>query len=265
MKMVLEIFKKLYRGFVGLLILKLTFFITVFTLQACQETDFVKSDGKVNKELKDFRKKSAASTDLLYSKLVHDPSGRTPDYQEQINNLPHDEIVEIVDPLISGSVSVAHSYGITDAEIIAEFGSLTNPDIAGLGMAVSRMEGLANDGYTISGFDDTDFVPVENIAYVFFGNPAYARTEFYDCALQAIGITAILELAQGGIKKLGKKGALKVLKKVAAKYLGWVGAAYAIYEFADCMGAFDSDEDLTFVKPEDNQIEIYAERKIRFT
>jgi hypothetical protein len=237
-------------------------FIAVLTIQACQDTDFVKSDGKVSRELKDFRKTSSVSIDLLNSKLVRDENGRTPDYQEQIANLPHDEIVDIVDPLINSSISVIHSYGVTDAEIIIEFGSLTNPDLAGAGLAISRMEALANDGYTIEGFDDTDFVPV---AYAsFLGNPAFARTEAYDCALQAVGITAIVDLMNGGIQKLGKKGVMKVLKKVATKYLGWVGAAYALFEFADCMGAFDSEDteqDRAFVKPQDH--EIYAERKIR--
>lgn len=258
--------KKLVKGFAGLMALKIVLFVCVMTIQACQDSDFVKSDGKVSNELKDFRNKSKASTDLLYSKLVHDKSGRTPDYKAQISNLPHDDIVEIVDPLILSSISVARSYGITDAEIIAEFGSLTNPDIAGLGMAVSRMEELANEGYTITGFDDTDFVTAGHVAYTFFGNAAYARTEFYDCALKAVGITAIVDLIEGGIKKLGKKGAMKVLKKVASKYLGWVGAAYAIYEFADCMGAFggdgdDDNRDLSVLKP--NEIEIYDECKIR--
>jgi hypothetical protein len=125
---------------------------------------------------------------------------------------------------------------------------------------------MASEGYTVEGFDDSDFAP---IAYTFFGNAAYARTEpdAYDCLLRAAGVTMIVDLINGGIKKLGKKGVLKVLKKVASKYLGWVGAAVAVYEFADCMGVFGADgeeggPDLSFVRPEDKLYEIYD--KVRF-
>jgi hypothetical protein len=137
MKIIYANFKKLCKGFAGLLALKLLLFVTVFTIQSCQDSDFVKSDGKVSKELKDFRSTTNASMELLSSKLVRNKSGRTPDYQEQIENLPHDEVVDIVDPMIASTVDLVESYGVSDAEIIAEFGSLENPDLASAGMAIS--------------------------------------------------------------------------------------------------------------------------------
>ena len=59
----------------------------------------------------------------------------------------------------------------------------------------------------------------------------------YDCALRAFGITAITDVVNNGISSAaGKKALKKAIRKVASRVLGWVGAAWAAYEFGDCMG-----------------------------
>ena len=59
----------------------------------------------------------------------------------------------------------------------------------------------------------------------------------YDCAMRSLGIIALTEAFQKGISSTaGKKALKKAIVKVAGKTLGWVGAAWAAYEFGDCMG-----------------------------
>lgn len=60
--------------------------------------------------------------------------------------------------------------------------------------------------------------------------------QIYDCALRSFGITAVTEVLQNGIKGAAGKALLKkAMRKVTARFLGWVGAAWATYEFGDCM------------------------------
>jgi len=61
------------------------------------------------------------------------------------------------------------------------------------------------------------------------------KSQVFDCALMAVGITAIGDLISSGINGMSKSAVKKVLKKVAVRYTGWVGAGIALYEFGDCM------------------------------
>jgi hypothetical protein len=65
-----------------------------------------------------------------------------------------------------------------------------------------------------------------------FVSSMYAQ-DGYDCALRAVGIDAVIELFNG---KVTKQIAKKAIRKIASRALGWVGAAWAAYEFGDCMG-----------------------------
>ena len=60
-----------------------------------------------------------------------------------------------------------------------------------------------------------------------------------ECALDAFGITALTQGFSLGIKwaikQYGIKGALKTIGKFAAKYVGWVGLAWTMYDFAECV------------------------------
>lgn len=68
-------------------------------------------------------------------------------------------------------------------------------------------------------------------------NSFYQENDLYDCALRSLGISALTEAFEKGLKsEAGKKALKKAIRKVAARTLGWVGAAWAAYEFGDCMG-----------------------------
>lgn len=55
--------------------------------------------------------------------------------------------------------------------------------------------------------------------------------------MQAIGINAIYDAWFG--KFATKRLLLAAVGKIATRYLGYVGAAIAVYDFADCMWGGD--------------------------
>ncbi|NDK54759.1 hypothetical protein [Pontibacter fetidus] len=138
------------------------------------------------------------------------------------------------------SIELIKSYGISEEEIIYEFGSLDNPGIAEAGLAIAQIEDQADYGVEMidvstetslltGNYHELAYAPVDGIIV------EGVQSEVYDCALQAVGITAIGELMTKGINNMSRSAVKSVLKKVASRYLGWVGAAIATYEFGDCM------------------------------
>ena len=133
------------------------------------------------------------------------------------------------------ALALLKSYGITDQEIIAEFGSLDSAMVVLAAEAVVQAENLIDDGITLTFFEPEDY---SLAALAVFGiNKSYAQTDtFGGCLADAIGITAAFEILEKGVAGLGKKGVLKLIKKIGGKYLGYIGVALAAYDFADCMG-----------------------------
>ena len=146
---------------------------------------------------------------------------------------------EDLDDLITNGISLIKSYGLTEQEIIDEFGSLDNPGIAEAGLAIAQIENQANYGVEL--IEITEENPRGESLLTgedYIESPTdviHERSQTFDCAMQAIGITAVGELISNGLKSMTKSAVKKVLKKVATRYLGWVGAAIAVYEFGDCM------------------------------
>lgn len=227
--------KKLLRGTIAIYAIKLLVISSSFLYYSCQEIEF---DNQVSNEslLQRFRDISKNQSQILNNRLADlNPSNSRVNSttRSTIEGMSEPELKLIIEPVVSSGLDLLISYGISENEIIAEFGSLNSPDISRAALAVSQLENLANDGYVIQGFDESDFV----LAGIFI--PEAHASEIYDCALQAAGVKVLMELASEGLvagaKKLGKKGALKLVKKVAARSLGWVGAGVAAYEFGDCM------------------------------
>ena len=67
----------------------------------------------------------------------------------------------------------------------------------------------------------------------FFATSVYAQDTF-DCLIRSVGIDAVVEFVK--VKIITKKAIYKVIRKVAKRALGPIGAAWAIYEFEECMG-----------------------------
>lgn len=113
-------------------------------------------------------------------------------------------------------------YGVSNDEIIEIFGHEENPSIivAALYLDEVYLDGVPNAGG---------------------GGP-----DMYDCLLRAVGINAAIDIINGNLRGSALR---RAIRKVATRTLGWVGAAWAIYEFGDCMGwygtnSLDNDLDL---------------------
>lgn len=110
------------------------------------------------------------------------------------------------------------SKGFTNSEIVAEFGSSTNPAIYTAYVIIK----FVNDNQNTWILDENNYI-------VNSSTPPDA----YHCALEAFGILGIAQLLSG---TLTKEGMLTIIRKVAPKALGAIGAAWAIYDFGECMG-----------------------------
>lgn len=134
------------------------------------------------------------------------------------------------DSILSNSIAVLNSKGITNSQIISEFGSLTNPEIVPTALAVTRIVDEANAGNFIidleTGYNYT------TDSYVNLNN-TNAKQSIFDCAMDALGIPAGLIL--GTANGTSTAALLKAARKLASRTLGWIGAGIAVYEFGDCM------------------------------
>lgn len=117
------------------------------------------------------------------------------------------------------------------------FTSENDPRIALVGQAVLRLEQLELENKTIdtTWFDEplilNSFTNINN----FVDDP-----DTFDCAMRSLGISAAVELFNSGVSAVAKatvrkKAIRKVITKIASRTLGVIGAAWAIYEFGECM------------------------------
>ena len=140
----------------------------------------------------------------------------------------------ILQPVMEDGIDLLKSYGVTEAEIIGEFGSLNDPDIATAALAVYRINDMAQNSYFVQELNDEDYA-FNNFSFI--SSKVYAQTGnvYLDCALVAVGVDAVVDYFQGRIKSLGKKGVMKIIRKVASRTLGWVGVAITVYAYVGCL------------------------------
>ncbi|WP_417430904.1 hypothetical protein [Halpernia sp.] len=134
------------------------------------------------------------------------------------------------------ALELIKAYGISEAELIQELGSLDPAKLDLIAQTIVAEESYLQEGQTMGIFNDEDFA-LQFISLA--GNSVYAQSNVGNCILEATGINSLIQLGSGSLKKLGKKGVMKIVGKVASKYLGAIGTAIAVLDFADCMGWFD--------------------------
>ncbi|MCZ8023223.1 MAG: hypothetical protein O9294_15775 [Cytophagales bacterium] len=234
--------KKLAKGLTGLLLIFFLLFNTNYLLTSCADENYYETNPKIDRasQRNDFVNVFKAIGENHSAKYPKPTTGRNR-YQTELEYIVdaiggEEELLNIIDQVQPSSLNLIRSYGITDAEILAEFGSLTNPAINEAAMMITETDNLLAHGYTLDFLDDQDYL---SSLYSSFGTVAYADPTVGGCIGEAAGITILTQALQGGIKSLGKKGALKILSKVASRYLGWVGAAVMVIEFSECMGWTD--------------------------
>lgn len=237
--------KKIAKGFTGLLLISFVLFNANYLLTSCTSEDYYEANPKIDRmsQRNDFVNAFKAIGETHSSKFPKHTTARLPDQTEQEYIVDavggEEELQNIIDQVQASSLNLIRSYGISDAEIIAEFGSLTNPAINEAAMMITETDNLLAHGYTLDFLDSQDYV---SSLFSSFGTSAYAvqaDPTVGGCIGEAAGITILTQAIQGGLKSLGKKGAMKLISKVASRYLGWVGAAVMVIEFSECMGWTD--------------------------
>lgn len=238
--------KKLAKGFAGLLLISFLLFNANYLLTSCANEDFYEVNPDIDRtsQRNNFVNAFIALGESHSAKFPKYTNARQPNQTEQEYIVQavggKEELQNMINQVQSSSLSLIRSYGISDAEIIAEFGSLTNPAINEAAMMITETDNLLAHGYTLDFLDSRDYV---SSLYSSLGTAAYADVQadptVGGCIGEAAGITVLTKALQGGLKSLGKQGAMKLIKKVASKYLGWVGAAVMVLEFSECMGWTD--------------------------
>ncbi|WP_426431468.1 hypothetical protein ACPX19_03290 [Winogradskyella sp. HB-48] len=108
-------------------------------------------------------------------------------------------------PVINETIKLLNSEGISNQEIIDEFGSLDNPEILYLSMGIVEYE----------------------------GSSSIQKADTVDCLLRATGLDAF---HQGFWNSFSNRRALlRAVGRVATRTLGWIGAALIVADFAHCM------------------------------
>jgi hypothetical protein len=134
--------------------------------------------------------------------------------------------------LAQTALNLLLSYGLTEAEINADLGGITDEKLITVAFSIIDIEEQASRGIElIDRADNISLLTGELVALP----EILPQSQVYDCLLQAAGITVLTDLIKKGIKGLTKAAIKTLLTKVATKYLGYVGAAIAVYEFGDCM------------------------------
>lgn len=235
--------KKFGKGMFAIFLLKSLLFGIVLINQSCNNEEYYEEGINTNSDEMNAFFKSAFEVSKKYvstnstnenigtkNDLIHHTRASSENSQSE------EEAKFILEPVVENGIALLKSYGLTDDEIINEFGSLSEPEIVTAALAVYRTEELARDGFMIKELnEDLDY---EFASLLSFSGYAYAQSGVGNCILEAIGVNAVIQGFRGGIKKLGKRGVLRLIRRVALRTLGWFGAAIAVVDFADCMGWF---------------------------
>lgn len=134
--------------------------------------------------------------------------------------------------LLEDSKKLLLEYGIDDKILKEQFGDENNPAIINLGMYILYIN-KQDSKQTLSEAGFNHFFSFSTFADNNSSKDKDKEDTIVDCAMEALGVPT--ELILGGAKNLTTKAILKAAKKLATRTVGWLGAAYAVYEFGDCM------------------------------
>ena len=217
--------KKFIRGYTYLVLIAFSLSLISFVLNSCTSENYYEEDSNVsrNVELSNFKE----SMRLASNKQKNNEAM----YRSSKELLA----IDFTNEIKPNALTLIKSYGITEDEIISEFGSLDSEKIALTAEAILNTEELLANEKTLSIFTDEDY-QFASLSILGVKQSLAQSDTVGGCIADAIGITAAFEVLNYGIQKLGKKGAYKLLKKIAGKTLGPIGVALAVYDFADCMG-----------------------------
>jgi hypothetical protein len=131
------------------------------------------------------------------------------------------EIQYHLQPMINAGKYKLLQYGF---EPTAWFSDPNDPRFAEVAMAFDRLEQIYAAGNEVM-YDPIN-PPIRGLSAL----------NTYDCALRAVGVEAVVLMAQKGFQNVPKTVMRRAVMKIASRTIGWVGAAWATYEFGSCMG-----------------------------
>jgi hypothetical protein len=246
-----KIIKKFIKGYFALVAIILVTATFAFLFQACTNESYYEKDNAVDRstELSNFKKSMQVAGEKFKNNTL----------TRKTNREQHAEV--FVQEIEADALTLIKAYGVTEQDLINEFGSLDPDKISLTAQLIMAEEKLLDEGKTLSIFAQDDY-QLSSI-FLFGVNSTYAQSSdtIGGCIADAMGITAAFQFLESGVAGLGTKGVLKIIKKIGGKYLGAIGLALAVYDFADCMGWLNfqvaggsSDEvsslnDLIMIKP----------------
>jgi len=222
--------------------------VAVLIIVSCnKEKVFTKSEVTFDELHSKFKKASLSANGTIKSRVGNDNPIDYPPASLNETTVPpilltEEEAEAIIQPVYDPTANyLLQNYDLN----IFDFFQPGDPRIAVAGALAVRLDCL--DGRNT--YVDTSFIELNPNAYIFnpttYGSvmaPGEIGTSpgWYDCALRAFGIEAVVGFGQsnlsGAIKSMMKKSALrKMILKIATRSLGIIGAAIAMYEFGDCM------------------------------
>lgn len=184
----------------------LLLFLVSFSFYSCSS----ENDESVIEKKIDAKK--LASTLKLQLRKVKENQNLNNSLQMRGTSLSEADAQEFLEPFVNETRNLLLQEGITQTEIIDEFGSLDAPELALVGISIIEME-------------------ENNYQMQVQGGPSVL-----DCVARAfVGF----ELHEGFWSQFSNRRLLlRAIGKVATRYLGAVGAALIVYDFGDCMGWF---------------------------
>lgn len=184
----------------------LLLFLVSFSFYSCS----IENDESVIEKKIDAKK--LASTLKLQLRKVKENQNLNNSLQMRGTSLSEADAQEFLEPFVNETRNLLLQEGITQTEIIDEFGSLDAPELALVGISIIEME-------------------ENNYQMQVQGGPSVL-----DCVARAfVGF----ELHEGFWSQFSNRRLLlRAIGKVATRYLGAVGAALIVYDFGDCMGWF---------------------------
>lgn len=214
--------KRIAKGMFALFTFNLLIFGGALLIQSCQTDDEIFENSNQKVELEKF--KSLVINTAPEAKKITLKSNLL----SKSNNLKNEnDAKESLKSLSIGSRDLLESYGFTTKEIEEEYGSWDSPQVISLSLTLFRLEQIRDNSNKTS----FKFSPL-------FIQSSYAQNGIGDCALRAIGVDRLVDWAKGKYISgyAARKALIKAVGKAAARLgLGWIGTAWAVAEFVECI------------------------------
>lgn len=182
------------------------FFILISLLTiSCSE---VLNNEDINSEITEFRQKNSNNLELSLKNQMNEMTKFVNSDGTPSSVFDEQKAKSVLMPFVNKTKDLLISEGISEQEIIDEFGSLDSPELALVGIAI-----IETQNQQISESDSPSVL--ECVARAFVG----------------------IKLHEGFWSNFtNRRVLLRAVGKLATRTLGWVGAALVVYDFTDCMG-----------------------------